>query len=177
MMPNEIILYLFGTAVLIAAAVSDLRSRRIPNRLTYPAMAAAVLYHTAVQGWPGFLFGAGGVGVGMGVFLIFFLLGGMGAGDVKLMGVVGGLLGPKGALLAALCTALAGGIYAVGLLSVHGTLRETARRCATMLQIFMVTRNFIYLPPARKEKKPRLIYGLAIAAGTFIAMGVGRNVW
>lgn len=174
---NNGIIYFFLAGILTAAALFDLRFRRIPNFLTYPAMAAALVYHSAQFGWPGFLMGASGIAVGLAVFLAFFILGGMGAGDVKLMGAVGGLLGPKGALLAALYTALAGGVYALILLAIHGILQETARRYAMMLTTLMATRNFIYLPPARRGKSPRLIYGLPIAAGALLAVTLGRNLW
>lgn len=176
-MNDGIIFYIFLAGILTVAALFDLRFRRIPNLLTYPAMAAALVYHSAMFGWAGFLMGAGGIAVGLGVFLTFFLLGGMGAGDVKLMGAVGGLLGPKGALLAAIYTALAGGVYALILLAIHGVLQETVKRYAVMLMTLLATRNFIYLPPARGGKSPRLIYGLPIAAGTLLAVTLGKNLW
>ena len=94
----EMILFLFLTIVLLIAVISDIRLHKIPNWLTYPAMMGAIIYHTSTRGIGGFLYSVEGVGAGFAVLIIFYLMGGMGAGDVKLMGAVGGLLGPKGVL-------------------------------------------------------------------------------
>ena len=74
------------TAIVISsiAAVTDIRSRRIPNWLTYSAILLGVGYHTIVNGPQGFFFGAGGLFLGLALLIVFYLAGGMGAGDVKL---------------------------------------------------------------------------------------------
>jgi prepilin peptidase CpaA len=143
---------------------------RIPNWLTYPVMALASVYHVAINGWAGFLFSMEGTIVGIGVLIIPYLLGGMGAGDAKLMGAVGALLGPKGVFLAFLFTALIGGGYALVVIVLHGFLKETFQRYGIMLKHFYLTGKLLYLPPAEKEKKPKLRYGLAITAGTLLSV-------
>ena len=164
------------TIVLIIAAVTDLRFRKIPNWLTYPTMMVGIAYHTSMNGFSGFLFSLEGLAVGIGVFIVPFLMGGMGAGDAKLMGAVGGLLGPKGVFIAFLFTAIVGGIYAVVLLTLHGHLKETARRYGSLLKTFIFTQKFIYIPPPKREKAPRLCYGLVIASGTLISLAFGINI-
>jgi prepilin peptidase CpaA len=99
----------------------------------------------------------------------------MGAGDVKLMGAVGVLLGPKGVFVAFLCTALIGGIYAVILLGLHGHLKESVKRYGTMLKTYIFTMSLVYLPPAKIVKMPVLPYGVAIALGT--SLSFIRNVF
>src|SRR4030042_3319596 len=94
------------TAVLIIAAVNDIRVQKIPNWLTSPAMAVGIIYHTGLKGLEGFIFSWGGIGVGIVVMIGFYLVGGTGAGDVKLMGAVGGFLGPKGGFLVFLLPAI-----------------------------------------------------------------------
>jgi prepilin peptidase CpaA len=114
--------------------------------------------------------------VGIAILLPFYLLGGMGAGDAKLLGAVGGLLGPKGVFLAFLFTALVGGIYALVLLAYHGFLKKAFLRYGIMLKTFFLTGNFIYIPPPERERKPKLWYGLAIALGTFLSVGFGGRI-
>jgi len=110
--------------------------------------------------------------VGIGVMILFYLMGGTGAGDVKLMGAVGGFLGPKGAFIAFLSTSIIGGIYAVVLLVLHGYLN----RYWAILKTFILTKKFIYNPPSNGEEKPKLYYGVAIALGTIISVVLGFNI-
>ena len=97
--------------------------------------------------------------LGIALLILFHLLGGMGGGDVKLMGAVGAFLGPKGVLIAFLATALIGGIYALILLSFHGQLGKTLERYWLILKTYFLTRKVFYVPPSEGEKKPRLRYG------------------
>ena len=173
----ETILLVVLTVILLTAAVFDIRFHKIPNWLTYPTMVGGVVYYTATRGLEGLLFSVEGVGVGLAVFIIPYLMGGMGAGDAKLMGAIGGLLGPKGVFKAFLFTAIVGGIYAIVLLASHGYLKETAKRYGKILKAFVLTKQFIYLPAPPAEKKPRLYYGLAIASGTFISFFLDISIW
>ena len=172
----EIALLLFLIIVLLIAVVSDIRLHKIPNWLTYPTMIGAVIYHTIIKGLGGFLFSVEGVGMGIGLLIFLYLMGGMGAGDAKLMGAVGGLLGPKGVFTAFIFTAIMGGIYALALLTFHGYLKETAKRYGAILKTFILTKELIYIAPAKFEKKPRLCYGVAIALGTLISVVFSINI-
>lgn len=135
-------------------------------------MIGAVIYHACTKGVGGFLLSIEGVGVGIGLLIVLYLMGGMGAGDAKLMGAVGGLLGPKGVFIAFLFTAMIGGIYALVLLTLHGYAKETAKRFGTILKTFIFTKEFIYIPSPNREKRPRLCYGVAIALGTLISLAL-----
>lgn len=166
----EITIPFFLTIVLLIAAVSDSRFHKIPNWLTYPTMFVAIAYHTIMSGLAGFLFSLEGVGLGIAVLIVFYLMGGMGAGDVKLMGAVGGLLGPNGVFEAFLFTAIIGGIYSIALLILHGYLKETAKRLLMSLKTFIFTKQFIYITPIENKKRPKLCYGVAIALGTVFSV-------
>lgn len=164
------ILYL--AIILPVAAIRDVLSRKIPNWLTFSTMITGIIYHSCTNGWKGFLVSAAGVVVGMGLLITLYLLGGMGAGDVKLMGAVGSLLGPKGVVTAFLGTALFGGVYAIVLILLHGQVQNMVRRYGTMLKTFFHTRQVAYIPAATEEKGPALCYGLAIALGTLFSVFV-----
>ena len=167
---NEVTILLFLIIILLTAVVSDFGFYKIPNSLTYTAMIVAIVYHTYMKGLAGFLFSIEGIGVGIAIMIIPYLMGGMGAGDAKLMGAVGGLLGPKDAFMAFLYSAIIGGIYALVLLIIHRYLKETAKRYWAILKTFIFTKEFIYIPSPKKEKKPKLCYGVAIALGTLISV-------
>jgi prepilin peptidase CpaA len=93
MVPLSLVFVAAVAAFTTAAAISDWRTRRLPNRLTVPAFAAAVLMHTAVNGLAGLGFSLAGSVTGFGILLVLWLIGGGGGGDVKLMGALGAWLG------------------------------------------------------------------------------------
>lgn len=85
-------------ALCITAAVTDVRSLKIYNWLTLPALAAGLLWQVAMQGTDGLLDGIAGVGIAFAVLLVPFVMGAMGAGDVKLMSALGAWVGGSYAL-------------------------------------------------------------------------------
>ena len=169
--------FIFLSALLIVAALYDIRFQKIPNLLTLPAIVMAIVYYTFIQGFEGFLISIGGAVLGISLMLIPYLMGGMGAGDAKLMGAVGALLGPKGIFVAFLLTALIGGVYALVVLAFYGNLRETYLRYWLIFKTFFLTRKLSYVPPSEQEKKPRLRYGVAIALGTIMTMIMKNNIY
>jgi prepilin peptidase CpaA len=157
---------LFLLLVLLVAAVSDVRIQKIPNWLTFSAVAVGLACHTGMNGVTGLFFSLQGVLLGLGLLILFYLAAGMGAGDVKLMGAVGGLLGPKGVFWAFIYTAIIGGIVAVALLLWKAGGREILRRYGRILRTLILTHQFIYIPAAENNKMPVLYYGVVIALGT-----------
>jgi len=97
-----------------AAVGCDLSRRKIPNFLCGFGLAAALLWRCLETGLRGLAIGLAGALVGFGMLLIFYLMGGMGAGDVKLMASFGAILGPGGTAIAGLLAAILGGLAAVG---------------------------------------------------------------
>ena len=160
------------TAITISsvAAAADIRFRRIPNWLTYSAMLLGVGYHIIVNGTQGFFFGAGGLFLGLALLIVFYLTGGMGAGDVKLMGAVGALLGPKGVFITFIFTALVGGIYAIILLLLRFRVKGTAIRLSIMFSSLRFGASFTGAPVNTNEKTAVLNYGVCIAIGVFLTV-------
>ena len=100
-------------AVVAAATFADLRSRRIPNWLTIPVLAAGLVTSGVVGGLPGLLRSTEGAGVAVLFLAVLCFLRGMGWGDLKLCAAVGAWIGPGQMLFALMATAIAGGLMAV----------------------------------------------------------------
>lgn len=101
----------------LAAVIDDLARRRISNWIPMAALAGGFAWQMGQHGWMGGAYALAGAAAGFAVFLIFYLLGGMGGGDVKLMGGFGALLGAGGVMWAALLIAAVGGVMALGVLA------------------------------------------------------------
>jgi prepilin peptidase CpaA len=156
---------LFLGAVLLTAGFTDLVYRKVPNWLTYPSLLAAVFFHIAALGWLGLGFSLAGLLVGGLVFFPAFWVGGMGAGDIKLMAVVGAFLGWKGALNAAVDAAVIGGIFAILFLWAKGELLETLHRTVK-----------ICLPARfRPHKEIKTAASYALPYAVFISLGAAAT--
>ncbi len=156
--------------ILLIAVITDIRVRRIPNWLNFSGMLSAIAFHGYVRGWEGVAFSVEGMLLGIGLLIVFYLAGGMGAGDVKLLGAVGAWLGPIGVFTAFLCIALVGGAYSVISLYRSGSGRDTILRYVSIFKHFLWTGRFSYVPPSQSEKIPDLHYGIAIALGTGLSI-------
>jgi len=158
-------------AILTLASVFDLRTRRIPNLLTFGGAALAILYSGAAHGLSGLAQAVEGWLAGLVIFLPLFALGGLGAGDVKLMACLGAWLGPALALWTALYGALAGGVAAIVVALATGYMRTAADNLYLLLVHFRVA-GIRPHPELTLErgKGPRLPYALPIAAGAIAAM-------
>jgi len=116
-------------------------------------------------------FSAKGLLLGTGLLLPVYFIGGMGAGDAKLMGAAGAALGAGGILNVFVCTAFIGGMYAVMvILCRRKYMRGLAERSALMMKLFVYTRRFVFLPGAQDEQAPKLCYAVPIALGTAAAV-------
>lgn len=162
--PVILLSLLLGTAVF-----TDLKEQRIPNWLTFSSLPFSFGYHLFFYGMNGFLLSLAGMFIGTAFFLLPYIKGGMGAGDAKLMGAVGAMLGPKGVFYAFLFTGLAGGIYALGIMFIYSSFgRDYLRRSKIELKTYLYTREYMPVEADEVIEKPRLCYGVAIAVGTFV---------
>jgi len=160
--------------VSLAACLTDLRWRRIPNVLTLGSAAAALLVHGAMGGTAGLGRAAAGWAVGLVLFLPIFALRGIGGGDVKLLAALGAWIGPMPAVWLALWTALAGGVFAVVVAGMRGYTGQAARNVWGMLSYWRVM-GLQPHPGVTLESSPgpRLPYSLPIAAGLGLTLWLG----
>jgi prepilin peptidase CpaA len=107
-----------------AAVTEDLACRCISNWTSGTALAAGLLIHMIERGWRGAALAGSGAALGFAVFLIFYLMNGLGGGDVKLMAGFGALLGDAQIMPAALWAAISGGLMAMVYLAVRAVVRR-----------------------------------------------------
>lgn len=157
--------------LVIAAAVIDVQSYRIPNWLTVGGMVLGLAWNTALapDAFRGFLWTLAGLAVGLVAMLPFYAIKVMGAGDAKLMAMVGGFLGFPAILFAILFIFIAGGVVAVA----FALSRRSAGRMAS--NVAEVSRNMAFglmtgvrpaVPLAAGPSIGKLPYGISIAIGT-----------
>lgn len=161
---------LFLVMLLFSASLFDSIKKKIPNLLTLPAMAMAVTYYTISRGTDGSLFSLSGVTLGILILIFPYIVGGMGAGDVKLLGAVGSIIGPKGVFVAFLFTGIIGGLFAGLLLLYTGNFMNIVKRYWLIFKTLFIAKKFIYFPPPAEIKKLRLPYGIAISLGTIASV-------
>jgi prepilin peptidase CpaA len=165
------VLNVVALAVACVGCACDLRSRRIPNWLTFGAAAAALTYQMATAGVSGVGAAAAGWFVGAAIFFVPFALGGMGGGDVKLLAALGAWVGPSDALWLGLYTGAAGGVLALAVSLGRGYLREAVHNVSLLLMHWRVT-GLRPLPglTIQDGRGPKLAYGVSILVGTVVTI-------
>jgi prepilin peptidase CpaA len=149
----------------VAAIVDDVARRKIANWIPFSAFAAGLILQTIQGGWRGTGAALAGTAAGAGVFLIFYMMGGMGGGDVKLMAGFGAVLGVQRLLEAALWTAGCGGLMAA-LVILAGYVREIWRsRSSAKVETAAGASD-----SRRKLKANSIPYAPAIAAGVWLSL-------
>jgi prepilin peptidase CpaA len=163
----------FTAVVAFAAAVWDVQTRRIPNWLSLPALACALLLQLCCSGLHAFGTSALAALIAGGIFTAFFLSGGMGGGDVKLIAAIAAGIGLRdvGALL--VFTSLVGGAMAAMLALRHGRMRQTMQN----LRDLAVHHGHAGFSPhaqwhVQNPRALRLPYAVAIAAGAFLTLSL-----
>ena len=120
----------------LIAATTDLRSRRVPNWLVVSGATVGFLLNAWAFGGSGVVRSLLGGVVGLCIFLPFFLLRGMGGGDVKLMGALGMCLGVAGIVQTALLASIAGALLALAVAARHGALGRTFANTGRLLRFW-----------------------------------------
>ena len=176
---NKIVL----VVLLVLSVKYDVTERRIPNKLTFPVILWGIASAGIFSGFNGILFSISGFLVGLAVFFVPFVMGGMGAGDVKLMAAVGSILGWKLTVYSALLTAIAGGIIVIGYTIYTGKFVGMIKNMGIhfikwiLYVIYLATHSdHVYtkyksvIVSKADEEKTYIPYGVAIAVGTLVVL-------
>ncbi|MBW2563438.1 MAG: prepilin peptidase [Deltaproteobacteria bacterium] len=149
----------------LTSFITDITKNKIYNVQTYPSMAIGLILGYAAGGGHGILMSFAGLLTGLALLFIIFIAGGIGAGDVKLLGAIGALKGTVFVLWTMFYTGLIGGILAFALLIWKGKLLTTFKNLFTFLR---------HPVKAHADQKPEervyLPYGVAISLGSVWAL-------
>jgi prepilin peptidase CpaA len=160
-----------AVACALVASVFDVKYRRIPNFITFPSILIGLAMHLALGGWRQLLSSlAAGLICGV-VFLLFYVAGGMGAGDVKLIAAVGCIAGMPHVAYLLVLTALSGGVMAVALALSRGSLHQTIMNVGAIASHH--SKEGLQPHPdlnLSNLSTLRLPYALAIAAGSLLTL-------
>ncbi len=173
---------LFVAVMLVVAAVIDGWKLKVPNWLTFPFVITGWAYHLATGGLHGLGSSLLGTGLGLGLLLVPYVVGGMGAGDVKLFAGVGSWMGAAVTWGAFCVSTVIGGVLAIGLVAYHslrardwGVLWRNWARFQMVSVELATIRNpgqLAELAAARKPSAMLLPYGIPLAIGT-----IGYMFW
>lgn len=160
------------TITLVVAAVIDGLQLKVPNWITFPMIVSGWIYSTAFSpyaGWEGLWLSLIGTAVGLALLLPPYAVGGMGAGDVKLLAGVGAWMWGTNTLYAFAVTALVGGVIAILMVLWAGAWQKHKNQFWSILNEIATVKDPEKLSEIAAERKPRMFllpYGIPIAIGS-----------
>lgn len=153
--------------LLLVTLYTDMKKGKIYNLVTFPSMVFGIFINMAADGADGFKWSLAGWLVPFFIFLFPYFLGGLKAGDIKLLCAVGCMKGPYFAFYASMATAVTGGIVAALLLLKRKALMQETKTMGQKLLHFALYKIPMRLDEAYPSRFP---YGVAIAAGTLLVL-------
>lgn len=169
--------------LVVTSAIFDAKERRIPNKITFLGIILGLFINLFLGGWTGLFNSFLGMLAGIAIFFIPFAMGGMGAGDVKLMGAIGALMGWRFSLETAIYSAVVGGVMVFVYLAYTGKILETLS--GMLLALVQVLNRIIqkrgyseklmkaeqtFYKNGHEYKKIYIPYGVAIAGGAVLVL-------
>jgi len=166
---DEIISDLILVSVLIICLVTDVLYQKIYNIISVPGFLAGLAFNTIVNGWAGLSLSLWGTALGLGLLIFPFALGYLGAGDVKLLAVIGTIKGYLFVIYTTVIMSLAGGVIGILILIYHRRLAATLLRFWRGL-VTMVITGFKVVDFGSDQEKTMFPYAIAIVIGAVGAM-------
>jgi prepilin peptidase CpaA len=163
------------TIVLIVAAVIDGYELRVPNLITFPFILSGWVYSCYAYGLEGLCWSLAGTLLGMGILMLFYMIGGMGAGDVKLMGGVGAWIYWTHTWYCIIGFAITGAVLAIAMVVISGKWKHHYQQFWQIATEIMVIRDPEKLSEIAAKRKPSMMllpYGIPIAIAT-----IGYFLW
>lgn len=165
------------TVTIVVMAVIDGIQLRVPNALTYPMIVLGWVYSftlSSYPGWEGLTYSLMGTAVGLATLLPAYAIGGMGAGDVKMMAGIGAWMWVEVTLYSFAVSAVVGGVLAIAMVLLSGTWAKHHAQFWSIWNEIMSIRDPEKLSEIAAERKPSmklLPYGIPIAIGTILYFG------
>lgn len=163
------------TATLVVAAVIDGWVLKVPNWITYPMIIAGWIYSTTVFGWEGLGWSLLGTCVGLALLMPLYAIGGMGAGDVKLLAGVGAWIWSMDTLYSYCWSAVFGGVIAVGMVLYRKAWNKHSAQFVHIVNEITTIRDPNQLSAIAAARKPTMLllpYGIPIAIGTIFYFAI-----
>jgi prepilin peptidase CpaA len=157
------------SGALIVAAVIDGWKLKVPNWLTLPLIVSGWALSGWYYGWAGVGWSLAGTVVGLGLLLPAYAIGGMGAGDVKLLAGVGAWVWGTATFYAFCVSAVFGGVIAIGMVLIRGRWHHHLAQFFAILSEILIVRDpetLATLAQGRKSSMLLLPYGIPIALGS-----------
>jgi len=167
----QLVKVLMLVVLMIFCSATDLSTRRIPNAVLLPTLMTALFLNSLAGGLAGLADSVAGLIIGLLMLMPLHVLGRMGAGDIKLLGVVGSILGAWGAVVAGFASMMAGGIlgvlYLIWLVLKPSVVSRVSRVPRFTTEKKGAVNDTASSPAVRTAEIP---YAVAIAAGTFATL-------
>ena len=168
---------LIPLALTLWIAWGDLKTRRIPNYLTLGTAVAGLAYNFMSHGFHGLADGFLGMLLGFTLLILPYIWGGMGAGDVKALAALGAWLGPQLTVYLFCYMGIAGGVIAMGYLVWKGLLwKKIKQGWSFLLNLILCQPVGAPRPPSPSQLTEGIPYGVAIAVGMMVLVGVGGKL-
>jgi len=157
------------TVTLIVAAVIDGYKLKVPNWITFPMILGGIAFNVATGGWEGLLWSLLGTAVGLALLMPAYAIGGMGAGDVKLLAGVGAWVGSTTTFHAFCWSAILGGVIALLMILARNGWRKHGKQFQTIVTEVVTIGSPTELSTIAAKRKSSMLllpYGIPIALGT-----------
>ncbi|MBS0207467.1 MAG: prepilin peptidase [Planctomycetes bacterium] len=161
----------FVTVTLVVAAVIDGWQLKVPNWITFPMIVGGWVYGFCVGGWEGLGFSLLATGVGLALLMPAYAIGGMGAGDVKLLAGVGAWVGSVVTFYAFCYSAILGGVIAVMMVLYRRVWTKHRQQFQHIVNEIVTVRDPNQLAAIAADRKKTMMllpYGIPIAMGTIL---------